>query len=229
MAQILFRPPVATLPIQGSDDQFAVRNMWFFGLNYRDHAVSIGVDPDSVSPFMFGKPHSTLAPDGVVLPMPTNTIMLNYEIELVIAIGKGGKDIAEEDARGHVFGFAAGIDLTKADLLGKQREKGLPWTIAKAFDQSSPLAAIRPIADIDGEIDTARIWLEVNGETRQDSTIDDMLAPINKMIAFASSHAELKPGDLIWTGTPAGVAPLQIGDKVTGGIAGVGDVSMTVA
>jgi fumarylpyruvate hydrolase len=154
------------------------------------------------------------------VPYPARTSNLHHEIELVVAIGRGGRDIAVGEALDHVYGYAVGNDLTRRDLQAEAKKHGAPWDAAKGFDASAPITPIRPVDDI-GHVTSGRIWLEVNGELRQDSDIAEMIWSVPEVIAELSTYFELQPGDLIFTGTPAGVGPLQPGDLVAGGVDGV--------
>ena len=219
-------PPVPSVAIAGSTARFPVRRIFCVGRNYAEHAREMGMD-DRDLPFFFTKPADAVVDSGATIPFPPLTENLHHEIELVVAIGKGGADIAAESALDHVFGYAVGIDLTRRDLQFAARDKGRPWDWGKAFDASAPCGAIRPVAE-SGHPDSARIWLAVDGAVRQDSDIAELTWPVRDIIAFASQSVALAPGDLIFTGTPAGVGPLQRGQTVTGGVDGIGEIALTL-
>lgn len=218
--------PVAapSAEIAGSDRRFPVRRIFCVGKNYADHAREMGGDPEREPPFFFSKPADAVVAGTADIAMPPRTANLHHEIELVIAIGKGGANIALDDAAASVFGYAVGNDLTRRDLQADAKAGGRPWDMAKGFDRSAVLSPIRPAADI-GHLSAARIWLSVNGATRQDGDIADMIWPVADIIAELSTYVELRPGDLIYTGTPAGVGRIAPGDLVAGGIDGIGTIA----
>lgn len=218
-------PPQVTVPVADSDLVFPVRRIYCVGRNYAAHAREMGFDPDREPPFFFTKPASAIVPDGTAIPYPPATGDLHHEIELVVAIGKGGADIAEADALEHVYGYAVGLDMTRRDQQIAHREKGRPWCTGKAFDNSAPISAMRPASDI-GHPDDARIWLDVNGETRQDSNLTHLLWNVPETIRHLSGLFRLEPGDLIYSGTPEGVAAVGPGDVLEGGVEGVGRLSV---
>ncbi|WP_439568683.1 fumarylacetoacetate hydrolase family protein [Sphingopyxis sp.] len=210
--------------IADSDQRFPVRRIFCVGKNYADHAREMGGDPDREPPFFFSKPADAIVAGTAAIAMPPRTENLHHEIELVVAIGKGGRDITSDDAPAMVFGYAVGNDLTRRDLQADAKAGGRPWDMAKGFDRSAVLSPIRPVAAV-GHPAAARIWLSVNGETRQDGDIADMIWPIADIIAELSTYVELMPGDLIYTGTPAGVGRIVRGDLVEGGIDGIGAIA----
>ena len=214
-------PPVA-LPVVGSASVFAVRRVYCVGQNYADHAVEMGGDGRQ-PPFFFGKPADALVPGGGDVAYPPQTVNLQHEVELVVALGRGGSDIALADAQDCVFGYAVGFDLTRRDLQSRAKAKGQPWEMAKGFDQSGPVGAIVPASAI-GHPARGAIELKVNGEARQRGDLAQMSWKVAEIIANLSSYVALKPGDLIFTGTPAGVSTVQRGDVLTGGIDGVGEL-----
>lgn len=218
--------PVAapSAEIAGSDLRFPIRRIFCVGKNYADHAREMGGDPDREPPFFFSKPADAVVPGTAEIAMPPRTANLHHEIELVVAIGKGGANIALDDATEAVFGYAVGNDLTRRDLQADAKAGGRPWDMAKGFDRSAILSPIRPAADI-GHPAAARIWLSVNGAIRQDGDIADMIWPVADIIAELSTYVELQPGDLIYTGTPAGVGRIVLGDLVEGGIDGIGAIA----
>ena len=213
------------LPIEGESSTFPVRRIYCVGRNYAEHAVEMGHNPEREPPFFFSKPADAIVPDGASIPYPCATHDLHHEIELVVAIGEGGADIAAADALEHVFGYAVGIDLTRRDIQAEAKKLGRPWDLAKGFDQSAPMSALRRASKI-GHPASGRIWLAVNREQRQQGDLAQQIWPVPETIAFLSRFVRLEPGDLIMTGTPAGVGAIEIGDNVTGGIDGVGDISV---
>jgi fumarylpyruvate hydrolase len=222
-------PPVAqpSVEVVGSDERFPVHRIYCVGRNYAKHAREMGMDPDREPPFFFAKPADAVAPNGTPVPYPPRTANLHHEIELVVAIGHGGRDIPVASALGHVFGYAVGLDLTRRDLQFAAREQGRPWDVAKGFDCSAPLGAIRPAAQM-GHIDRGAIWLEVNGEARQRANLSEMIWSVPEIVAELSTYFELRAGDLIFTGTPEGVGPVQRGDSLVGGIDGLETLRVTI-
>lgn len=220
--------PVA-VPIAGGQDAFPVRRVYCVGRNYAAHAREMGFDPDREPPFFFCKPADAVVPvaDGQTLdlPYPPETANLHYEIELVAAIGRGGANIALDDALQHVWGYAVGLDMTRRDLQMKMREAGRPWELGKAFDQSAPIGPLHPAASVAG-IEQAGIWLQVNGADKQRSDIGKLIWSVAETIAYLSRYFRLEPGDLIYTGTPEGVGPVVRGDKMLGGVDGLGTLSV---
>jgi fumarylpyruvate hydrolase len=225
---VLSQPPVASVAVADDQRRFAVRRILCVGRNYAAHAREMGKDPDREPPFFFMKPADAVVDSGISIPYPSLTRDLHHEIELVVAIGKGGSDIAEGAALGHVWGYGVGIDFTRRDLQAMAKEMGRPWDWGKGFDRSAPVAPLHPVTKV-GHIDKGRIWLAVNGNVRQDQDVADMIWSVPEIIAHASAAMELQPGDLIMTGTPAGVGPAARGDRLTGGIAGLGEIAITVA
>lgn len=219
--------PQPSVAIAGSEKRFPVRRIFCVGRNYAAHAREMGKDPDREAPFFFTKPADAVADSGAKIPYPPLTRNLHHEIELVVAIGKPGLRIPKEQALGHIWGYAAGIDLTRRDLQGEAKDSGRPWDWGKAFDLSAPCGALRPVSET-GHPRGGRIWLAVNGKLRQDADLAELIWPVADIIAICSEAVELRPGDLIFTGTPAGVGPLLPGDVVTGGVDGVGEVGITI-
>jgi fumarylpyruvate hydrolase len=218
------RPVVAVL---GTDAVFPVRRIYCVGRNYADHAREMGMDPTREPPFFFGKPHDTVVPGGGDIPYPPSTANLHYEVELVVALGKGGSDIPVAEALDCVYGYAVGIDLTRRDLQAKAKDKGQPWETAKGFDQSAPISPITPVSTL-GHLQSAAIWLAVNGAEKQRGNIAQMTWSVPEVIAHISKFMALAPGDLIFTGTPSGVGPLVQGDRVRCGIDGLGELEIRV-
>jgi fumarylpyruvate hydrolase len=221
-------PPRASVAVEGEARRFPVRRIFCVGLNYAAHAREMGKDPDGESPFFFAKPADAVVADGAAIPYPPKTQNLHHEIELVVALRTGGADISAVRALDHVFGYAAGIDLTRRDLQMEARNRGRPWDLSKGFDHSAPIGSIRPVAAI-GHPARGRIALSVNGEPRQEGDIEDMILNVAEIIASLSQYIALAPGDLIFTGTPSGVGPLVPGDRAEGSIAGVGGVRVAIS
>lgn len=224
----LFETVLPAVPVEGTDDTFPVHRIYCVGQNYAAHAREMGSDPDREPPFYFMKPADALVDSGATIAWPSRTANLHHEVELVVAIGKPGSDIAAIDALSHVFGYAVGIDLTRRDLQTAAKRAGRPWDAAKGFDRSAPLSAIRRAADI-GHPESGRIWLAVNDIVRQDGNLSQMIWRVPEAVAELSRYFELKAGDLLFTGTPAGVGALSAGDRLAGGIEGVGDIRLAIA
>jgi fumarylpyruvate hydrolase len=222
-------PPVSqpSVEVTGTDDRFPVHRIYCVGRNYAKHAREMGMDPDREPPFFFSKPADALVANGTPVPYPSRTSNLHHEIELVVAIGSGGCDIPLANASAHVFGYAVGLDLTRRDLQFAARDQGRPWDVAKGFDCSAPVAAIRPASDM-GHIERAAIWLEVNGEGRQRANLSEMIWSVPEIVAELSTYFELRPGDLIFTGTPEGVGAVRRGDSLVGGIDGLETLRITI-
>jgi len=226
MAYAIQPPVVTTVPVQDTDAEFPVARIFCVGRNYADHAIEMGHDPDREPPFFFMKPGDAVVLTGSTLPFPSVTNDLHHEIELVVALGQGGVDIAADDALSHVYGYAVGLDMTRRDLQAQAKKAGRPWDMAKGFDRSAPMSPIRPASEI-GHPEKGAIWLRINGEPRQDGDLDQQIWKVPETIAYLSTLVELRPGDLIMTGTPAGVGRVEPGDRLEGHIDGVGDLSVT--
>lgn len=225
---VLFKVPSAPLaPVYGSDDLFPVRRIFCVGRNYAEHAREMGFDPDREPPFFFTKWAETYVPDGGSVPYPQATSNFHFEAELVVAIGSSGRNVSAEDANSLIFGYATGLDMTRRDLQMTARAAGRPWDTGKNVEGSSPLGAIHRASDV-GHVQKGRISLTVNGETKQDADIDQLIWPVADVIAFLSAMYRLEPGDLIYTGTPAGVGAVIAGDKVVVDIDGLTPVSVTI-
>ena len=218
-------PPVVVVPVEGETAGFPVRRILCVGRNYAAHRREMGGD-DRDPPFFFSKPADAIVPPGENPAYPSVTGNLHHEIELVVAIGQVGADVPLKSALSLVYGYAVGVDLTRRDLQNAAKDKGQPWESSKGFDQSAPISAIRRWT---GPAPQGRIALGVNGAARQDGVVADMIWTVAEIIAEASKLWALKPGDLIYTGTPEGVGPLVRGDQVTGEVEGVGRLSFTVA
>ena len=224
---VLPAPALPTVAVAGTSARFPVRRIFCVGRNYAAHAREMGRDPDREPPFFFLKPADAVVDDGATVPYPPETSNLHHEIELVVAIGRGGANIPAERALDHVFGYAVGIDLTRRDLQLQAREQGRPWDWGKGFDRSAPVAPIRRVEEI-GHPGSGRIWLAVDGRMKQESDIAALIWPVPDVIAIASRSMALRPGDLIMTGTPEGVGTIERGQTVTGGIEGLGEIRIAV-
>ena len=224
----VFTPaPQVSVPIADSDQNFPVHRIYCVGQNYADHVVEMGGDPTRSDPFFFQKNPDCLLVNDADFPYPSKSSDVHFEIELVVAIGKSGRDIALSDALDYVYGYAVGIDMTRRDLQAQAKKDGRPWEIAKAFDHSAPCSSIVP-ADRFGDVSSSPIWLKVNDEIRQSGDLNQMIWKVNETIAYLSGLFELKAGDLIYTGTPAGVGAVKRGDVMQGGIDGIGVVTAKV-
>ena len=216
-----------SLPIVGNEKRFPVRRIYCVGRNYLDHIRETAGADEREPPFFFQKPTDAILENGGAFPYPPMSEKTHHEIELVVAIGTGGKEIKAENALDHVYGYTVGIDMTRRDLQAAAKEMRRPWEAGKAFDHAAPCAAIVPAGDI-GHPDSGRIWLAVNGEVRQDGDLAQQIWGVPESIAHLTTLFELVPGDLIMTGTPAGVVSVNRGDKVTGGIASIADIEITI-
>jgi len=223
---VIAPPPQAAVPVAGGGF-FPVRRIYCVGRNYAEHAREMGHDPNAEPPFFFAKPADAVVTDGADVPYPPRTENLHHEIELVAAIGTGGKDIAVADAMSHVWGYAVGIDLTRRDLQAWAKKGGKPWEVSKGFDHSAPIGTMVRAEGIATPLKGA-IELRVNGETRQSADISDMTWDLPHVIAELSRYFELFPGDLIMTGTPAGVGAVVKGDRLEGSIAVIGTVECRI-
>ena len=222
--------PAPSLAVEGTDARFPVRRVLCVGRNYAAHRREMGGDARD-PPFFFSKPADAVVPLAAgrtaTVPYPTMTSEFHHEIELVVALGAGGSDVPPERALELVFGYAAGVDLTRRDLQGALKAKGHPWEAAKGFDASAPISPVRPARV--GDPPKGRLWLSVNGTARQEGDTRDMIWSVAETLAQASKLWRLEAGDLIFTGTPEGVAALVRGDRVEGGVEGVGALSFVVA
>ena len=220
----VFAPPATvSVGVVGESARYPVRRIYCVGRNYAEHAREMGHDPDRELPFFFQKNPDNLVLDNKDFPYPTMTSNLHHEIELVVAMGQGGRDIQAANALAHVYGYALGIDLTRRDLQNAAKKTGRPWEIGKAFEHSAPMTDITPAAK-SGHLSKGAIWLKVNGEVRQQSDLTQLIWNIPELIAHLSAIFELRAGDLIMTGTPAGVAAVKPGDVMEGYCEGVGTI-----
>jgi fumarylpyruvate hydrolase len=226
-------PPAApvAVPVAGSDGSFAVRRVYCVGRNYAAHAREMGFDPDREPPFFFCKPADAVVPvaygETLDLEYPSQTSNYHYEAELVAVIGKGGSDIALENASDHVWGYAVGLDMTRRDLQMKMREMGRPWELGKAFDRSAPMGPIHPVEKV-GHFESASLWLTVNGETKQKSDVSHLIWSVEETVAYLSQFFRLEPGDVIFTGTPEGVGAVKAGDTMRVGVEKLGELTVRV-
>ena len=218
--------PQVVVPVASSTDVFPVRRVYCVGRNYADHAAEMGADSRE-PPFFFSKPADALVPGGGEVTYPPMTDNLQHEVELVVALGKGGSNIPLDQALDCVFGYAIGFDLTRRDLQSQAKDKGHPWDMGKGFDQGGPISALRPAGKV-GHPEKGGIWLKVNGESRQSGDLSQMTWKVAEVIANLSSYIALMPGDLIFTGTPAGVSTVVRGDVLEGGIEGLGELKITL-
>jgi fumarylpyruvate hydrolase len=223
----LFSSPPPTIAASSDGNNFPVRRVFCIGRNYAAHAREMGKDPDREPPFFFTKWAETVVPSGTTIPYPTETENFHYEAELVVAIGSGGRFISTDDALAHVYGYATGLDMTRRDLQFEARDKGRPWDTGKNVEQSSPLGLIHP-ASVVGHLQSGRISLTVNGKFQQQADLAEMIWDVPEIVAYVSRFYRLEPGDLIYSGTPAGVGPVKIGDSITVSIDGLTDCVITI-
>jgi len=223
-------PAPALADIDGSEQKFPVYRIFCVGRNYHAHAAEMGVavDKSKEEPFYFTKHPDTLIPSGSEIQYPPQTANYHHEMEFVVAIGKAGFEVSEDKAEELIFGYAAGLDMTRRDLQLKARETRRPWDLGKDFEESSVLAPIVPVAKT-GIVNSGKIELAVNGETRQSSDIERLIWNVREIIAHLSKFYHLQPGDLIYTGTPDGVGAVVPGDRITGSIEGIGNVELKIA
>ncbi len=219
-------PATTTVTVAGTDAVFPVARVFCVGRNYAEHSIEMGHDPDREPPFFFMKPADAVVPPGR-LPFPTRTRELHHEIELVVALGKGGTDIPVEKALDCVFGYAVGLDMTRRDLQGEAKKMGRPWEVGKAVEASAPCGPLVPASKI-GHPAKGAVWLDVNGQRRQTGDLSQLIWNIPDTIAYLSGLFTLAAGDLIMTGTPAGVNAVKKGDVMKGGVEGIGEIEVRV-
>ncbi|MEZ5918149.1 MAG: fumarylacetoacetate hydrolase family protein [Parvularculaceae bacterium] len=225
---VLFDIPSAPcVPVAGEAGRYPVRRIFCIGKNYADHAREMGGEPDKSYPIYFTKPASAIALSGATIPYPPRTSDFHYEMEMVIALGKSVFNASPADAAAAIYGYGCGLDMTRRDLQAQAKTRGAPWDTAKAFENSAIIGALTKASDV-GPIGAQRIFLQVNGETRQDAHLRDMLFSCEEIIADLSSYYHLAPGDLIFTGTPAGVGAVNVGDELAGGIDGLAPISLAI-
>jgi fumarylpyruvate hydrolase len=228
MTDYVFPPPAtASVAVEGTQARFPVRRILCVGRNYAAHARELGNDPDREPPFFFLKPADCVVDSGATVAYPSLTTNLHHEIELVVALGRGGADIPADVALGHVYGYAAGIDLTRRDLQEEAKSLRRPWDWSKGFDQSAPCGPVRPVTRA-GHPSRGRISLSVGDKIRQDADLSEMIWAVPEIVSYASQAMTLCPGDLIFTGTPAGVGPIERGDRVSGEIEGIGRIEISI-
>jgi fumarylpyruvate hydrolase len=227
MEHVIAPPAVPSVPVEGARGRFPVHRIYCVGRNYAEHAREMGHDPDREPPFFFMKPADTVLTDGKDFPYPSRSQDVHHELELVVALGGGGADIPEARALERVYGYAVGLDMTRRDLQAEAKKLGRPWDVGKAFDWSAPCSAIRRAADI-GHPARGAVVLDVNGVTRQRGDLSQLIWTVPEMIAYLSTLFTLAAGDLIFTGTPAGVGPVARGDVLAGRVEGVGALTVRV-
>ena len=223
---VIETPPVVALPIAGSDAFFPVRRVYCIGRNYAAHAIEMGHDPNREPPFFFQKNPNNLDPSGR-FPYPPHTSDVHHETEMAVVLKSGGSNIPLDNALDHVFGYALSLDMTRRDLQGAAKKMGRPWEIGKAFERSAPIGPIHPVSEV-GHLDQGRVSLTVNGEARQEGDLNQMIWKVPEMITYLSEFFELAPGDVILSGTPAGVAPVEKGDQMVISIDGLGSMTVDV-
>jgi fumarylpyruvate hydrolase len=224
-AYAITAPVITTVEVTGRAEVFPVARVFCVGRNYAEHAIEMGHDPNREPPFFFMKPADAVVPPGT-LPFPPQTQDLHYEVELVVALGEGGRDIRVEDALDHVFGYAVGLDMTRRDMQAVAKKASRPWDMSKGFDQSAPTGPIRAAEEI-GHPERGAVWLRVNDELRQEGDLDQQIWKVPETISYLSTLVTLRAGDLVMTGTPKGVGRAEPGDRLEGHIDGVGEVSVT--
>jgi len=227
MAYVITPQTIPTLGVEGTADLFPVNRIFCVGRNYADHAREMGGNPDREPPFFFMKPGTCIVPEGRDFPYPSLSEDVHHEFEMVVAIGSGGANITAANAQKHIYGYSAGLDMTRRDLQALAKKLARPWDAAKAFDASAPCSKIAPASKI-GHPSKGAIWLEVNGKRVQNSDLSAMIWNVPETIAELSRYFTILPGDLIYTGTPAGVGPVKRGDLLHGHIDGVADLTTKV-
>lgn len=227
MSYVIDKFETPSIAVSGTHARFPVRRIYLVGRNYDAHAREMGHDPDREEPFFFQKPADVILTDGEDFPYPPKSSDVHHEVELVVALKAGGADIAESEALDKIYGYAVGIDMTRRDLQGQMKKAGRPWEIGKAFEHSAPISAILPVSEC-GHPDQGRIWLNINNEMRQEGDLNQLIWSVRETVAYLSGLFTLAAGDLIFTGTPAGVGPVRPGDSIACGVNGVGELSLNV-
>ena len=227
MSYVIEPPETTELAVKGGGI-FPVHQIYCVGRNYADHAVEMGGDPDKEPPFFFMKPAYAVLSSGSEMEYPALSSDVHHEVELVVALARGGRDVAVEDAMSLVYGYGVGIDMTRRDLQAEAKEKSRPWEAGKAFLHAAPCSEIVPIEE-SGELNDAAISLSINGEIRQDGNVNQLIWKVPEMISRLSTLFSLRSGDLIFTGTPAGVGPINRGDDIRASLAGVSELEITVS
>ncbi len=228
MNYVINFPATPTLLVAESTQVFPVGRIYCVGRNYAEHAREMGHDPEREPPFFFMKPADAIVQNGAAIPYPQATKDLHHEIEMIVAIGKDGANIPVGKALDHVFGYGVGLDMTRRDLQGEAKKMGRPWEMGKAFDNSAPCTALKAVAMV-GHPAKGAIWLKVNGAVKQKGDLAEMIWNVPETIAYLSNLITLRAGDVIMSGTPAGVGPVKAGDKLEGHVDGVGDLTVTYA
>ncbi len=225
--QYVFEATCPSVEIAGRTEYFPLHRIYCVGWNYAAHVREMGSDPDREPPIFFMKPLDAITPSGSKVAYPSATENLHYEIELVVAIGREGHAISQDQAFEYIWGYGVGIDMTRRDLQSIAKQRGQPWDASKSFDQSAPISALHTVENI-GHPSSGRIWLEVNGETCQDGDIGQLIWAVPEIIEHLSALFHLRAGDLIYTGTPAGVGPVERGDVLRGGVDGVAAIEIEI-
>ena len=225
----IFAPPAnPVLPIRGSSKVFPVHRIYCVGRNYAEHAIEMGHDPNREAPFFFQKNPDSLVLSGSDFPYPDKSNDVHHELEMVVALKSGGKDISVDKALDHVFGYAVGLDMTRRDLQGEAKKAGRPWEVGKAFERAAPCSEIVPASEI-GHPSKGKVWLKVNDALKQEGDLNQLIWKVPEMISYLSGLFVLQAGDLIYSGTPAGVGPVKRGDMLLGGVDGIGELRIRVA
>lgn len=227
MGFVIDPAPQASVAVAGSEDRFPVRRIYCVGRNYAAHAREMGKDPDREPPFFFAKPANAVVDDNETVAYPPQTENFHYEAELIVALASGGADIPEDEALSHVWGYAVGNDLTRRDIQLKARDQGRPWSMGKGFDRSAVIGPLHPVSAV-GHPSKGSIKLTVNGEVKQDADLEELIWSVPEIISYLSGLVELQAGDVIMTGTPAGVGAMVPGDVCVVSIEGLGQVTTTI-
>ena len=217
--------PRPSIAVEGAEARFPVGRIYCVGRNYADHAREMGHDPDREPPFFFMKAANSIVASGSTIGYPVGTKDVHHEIEMVVAIGAGGRDIPVDRALDHVWGYGVGLDMTRRDIQGEAKKMGRPWEMGKSFDDSAPVSALRPASQV-GHPAKGAIWLKVNGQTKQQGDLAMQIWSVPEQINYLSTLITLQPGDLIFSGTPAGVGPVRAGDRLEGHVDGVGELAV---